>query len=130
MGIKERRLIGVITEENIPWHVRTFQEYCGGELSVEVDWPTIEKDHEALLNLNGYVIGQFTSALNLVGNDPAAKEGVREGLKTLKVINIDDAAQRSLAIDGTTLTITAAPVKGWDGVFSSREIADFILEKL
>jgi len=130
MGLKEKKLRSVVENENLPFHIRTFKEYCGGDLEIEIDWDQWMSDHEGLLNLNGYQIQQFTDALNLVGHDADTKEAMAEGVRKLKIERADSPDAKSMALADGTLTIAAAPAAGWDGVFSGREIADHLLNNL
>jgi len=130
MGLKEKKLRTVIENENLPFHVRTFKDYCGGDLAIEIDWEPWMNDHEGLLNLNGYQIQQFTDALNLVGHDADTKQAVAEGIRKLKIERAENPGDKSMALADGTLTIKAAPAAGWDGVFRGREIADHLLDNL
>jgi len=130
MGLKEKKLRNVIENENLPFHIRTFKDYCGGDLEIEIDWDQWMSDHEGLLNLNGYQMQQFTDALNLVGHDADTKEAMAEGVGKLKIEHADSADAKSMALAYGTLTIAAAPAAGWDGVFRGREIADHLLDNL
>ncbi len=130
MGLKEKRLITVIEDENIPFHKRNYSEFVGGDLTIEVNWDEWSSDHEGLLNLNGYVLQQFTDSLNQIGLDAAAKEALTEGVKTLKVNRAADAAGKSISLKDGTLELTVAPVEKWDGVITASEIKDYLLDNL
>ena len=130
MGLREKKLRTVIENENLPFHVRTFKDYCGGDLEVEIEWDQWMNDHEGLLNLNGYQIQQFTDALNLVGHDADTKQAVGEGVRKLKVVRAESPDGKSIELADGTLTITTAPAAGWDGVYNGREIADHLLDNL
>jgi len=130
MGLKEKKLRTVIENENLPFHVRTFKDYCGGDLDIEIEWEQWMNDHDGLLNLNGYQVQQFTDALNLVGHDADTKQAVAEGLHKLKVVRAESPESKSIELADGTLTITTAPAAGWGGVFNGREIADHLLDNL
>jgi len=130
MGLKEKRVINHLQESEIPFHIRNFKDITGADLGVEVNWDEWSDDHEGLLNLNGYVLQQFTDSLNQLGLDAAAKEALAEGIKTVKVVRTEDPATRSVDLTGGVLTFTVAPAAGWDGVVPSGEIKDYLLSNL
>jgi len=102
MGLKEKKLRTVIENENLPFHIRTFKDYCGGDLEIEIDWDAWMSDHEGLLNLNGYQIQQFTDALNLVGHDADSKEAMSEGVRKLRIERADGPEAKALKLaDGS-----------------------------
>jgi len=130
MGLKERKLREVIENENIPFHVRTFNDYCGGELDIEINWEQWNNDYDGLLNLNGYQLQQFTDALNLVGHDAVTKEAVAQRVQKLRIERVEKPDAISMDLKDGTLAIATAPAAGWEGVFNGREIADYLLEHL
>jgi len=130
MGLKETRVANYIREDNIPFHQRTYKDKTGADLAFDIDWDQWSKDHDGLLNLNGYVLQQFTDSLNLVGHDEAAKNALRDGLHTIKVVRIEDPSAKSVALEDGVLTFQVAPAAGWDGVIAAREIADHLLDNL
>jgi len=130
MGLKERKLRDVIENENIPFHVRTFKDYCGDDLDIEINWQQWNNDYDGLLNLNGYQLQQFTDALNLLGHDDVTKEAVAQGVQKVRIERVENPDERSLDLNDGTLAIATAPAAGWEGVFNGREIADYLLEHL
>jgi len=131
MGLKEKRLMAVIEEENIPYHVENYRQVTdGGELAFEVDWDQWADDHQGLLNLNGYQLQQFTDALHIVAADAMGKQALRDGLRTVKVVRVEDPADSEVALSDGVLEIKTAPAAGWDGVTRGREIADHLLDTL
>jgi len=130
MGLKERKLREVIENENIPFHVQTFKDYCGGDLDIEINWEQWNNDYDGLLNLNGYQLQQFTDALNLVGHDDVTKEVVAQRVQKLRIERVENPDAISMDLEDGTLAIATAPAAGWEGVFSGREIADYLLNNL
>jgi len=130
MGLKERKLREVIENENIPFHVRTFKDYCGGDLDIEINWEQWNNDYDGLLNLNGYQLQQFTDALNLVGHETVTKEAVAQRIQKLRIERVEKLDAISMDLKDGTLAIETAPAAGWEGVFNGREIADYLLENL
>ncbi len=131
MGLKENRLRKVIEDENIPYHIRNYKEHFGGgDLEVQIDWDEWSSDHDGLLNLNGYVLQQFTDSLNKVGSDDAAKQALREGLEKVHVVRVENASDASVALADKVLTLRVAPVHAWDGVVHSSDIATCLLDNL
>jgi len=51
-------------------------------------------------------------------------------LKTVKLVNLKDAAAKSLAFEGGVLTMSCAYAKGLSGAFSDGEIRELLKKKL
>lgn len=130
MGLKETRVINHIRESEIPFHQRTFKDFTGGDLAFDIDWDQWSNDHEGVLNLNGFVLQQFTDSLNRIGRDDAAAQALRDGIRTIKVVRVEDPAAKSIALDSGVLTVQVAPAARWDGVIDSTSIADYLLNTL
>jgi len=130
MGLKENRLIAHIQENEYPFHQRTFEEATGAPLEIEVDFDAWSQDHEGLLNLNGYVLGQFTEIIPRIAVDDLGKEALRESVKKLKVTRVDDAASKSMTLENGVLHLAVAPAAGFDGVFRNSEIKEYLTDHL
>jgi len=130
MGLKEKRIINSLQGGDIAYHQTNFETVTGAKLAVEIDWDQWSDDHEGLLNLNGYVLQQFTDSLNQIGLDAAAKEALGEGVKTVMIERVEDPADKSISLSGGTLTFAVAPAHKWDGVIRSGDIKDYLLENL
>ncbi len=131
MGLKEKRLMKVIEDENIPFHVNTFKDVTkGGELTIEIDWDEWADDHEGLLNLNGYAIQQFTDALVQVAIDDLAAEALREQVKTLRIERIGTSVTPSIELGAGTLTLRVAPAASWEGVVRNSDIKAYLLDTI
>ncbi len=130
MGLKEKRIINHLQDGQIDFHKTNFQSITGTPLDVVVDWDQWSNDHDGLLNLNGFVLQQFTDSLNQIGIDAAAKEALGEQIKTVKVERVEDPAAKQIALANGTLVLTVAPAHGWDGVIPSGDIKDYLLNNL
>jgi len=130
MSMKEKRLVKNLTESEIPFHVRTFKEMTGGDLSIEIDWDQWAGDETGLLNLNGYVLQQFTDTLITLSSDEIGKEALRTQIKTLKVVPAASAEDKSILLKDGVLLFTVKPSEGWDGTIKNGEIREYLLENL
>jgi len=131
MGLKEKRLMKVIEDENMPFHKNSYNEMTGGgELQLDIDWDEWANDYEGLLNLNGYQIQQFTDAVRRLTGDDMGKEALREQVKTIKIVRVEDPAEKSIELGDGVLTIRTAPSKEWDGVVNASAIGDYLTDNL
>jgi len=130
VGLKETRVINHIRDNEIPFHQRNYKEFAGGDLAFDIDWDQWTSDHQGLLNLNGYVLQQFTDSLNKIGRDDAAAQALRDGVKTIKVVRVEEPSAASIALENGVLTFHVAPAAGWDGVIDSSAIRDCLLDNL
>ena len=69
-------------------------------------------------------------ALRMICGADLGKEAVREGLKSVKLVNLKDAAAKKLAFDGGVLTMSCAYARGLSGAFSDGEIRELLTKKL
>lgn len=130
MGLKETRVINHIRDNEIPFHQRTFKEFTGADLAFDIDWDQWKSDHQGLLNLNGYVLQQFTDSLNKIGRDDAAAGALRDGVRTIKVVRVEEPSAASIALEDGALIVHVAPAAGWDGVIDSSAIREYLLGNL
>lgn len=130
MGLKEKRLINVVKDENIPSHQFMLKEQFGIEMAFDLDWDEWTDGYDAVLNLNGYVLGQAVDGIAKVARDSEGKEAIREQVKTIRVRRNDDPAQKSIGLEGGHLALVVAPAEGWEGVFSGAAVAEYLTEHL
>lgn len=130
MGLKERRIIQNIQDNEIPSHVRMYKELTGIELEFDIDWNDFQDKYDAVLNLNGFVLQQAQDAFHGVGRDDLGKQALAEQVRTLKVVRVDDPAQRSVTLADGVLTLTVAPDHSWDGIIANSDIQEFLTENL
>lgn len=130
MGLKETRVINHIRDTEIPFHQRNFKSFTGTDLAFDIDWDAWSDDHAGLLNLNGYVLQQFTDSLNQIGRDDAAREALGAGVKTIRVVRTEDPAAASITLQDGVLELMVAPAAGWEGVIHSQSITGYLLDNL
>ncbi len=129
MGMQEKRIIANIQDNEIPFHQRNFAEVTkGGELAFDIDWDEWSKDYDGVLNLNGYVLQQFTDAISRIGVDAIGQEALREQIRTVKVIR--EEGEPSIALADGVVTLKVFPAKGYDGVLANSQIQEYLTENL
>ncbi len=130
LGMKEKRLIKNLEESEIPFHKKTFADMTGGKLEIEVDWSQFGGDDAGLLNLNGYVLQQFTDTLVHLAADDVGKESLRDQIQKLKVVRVDSADDKSVTLEEGVLVLKVKPSDGWDGVIRNSTIQEYLLQNL
>ncbi len=130
MGLKETRVINHIRDNEIPFHQRNYNQFTGGDVAFDIDWDQWKSDHQGLLNLNGYVLQQFTDSLNRIGRDEAAAQALRDAIKTIKVVRVEEPSAASIALENGVLALHVAPAAGWDGVIDASGIREYLLDNL
>jgi hypothetical protein len=130
-GLEEKREIRKATEGWLPEKNREISELSGGgTMTFEIDWATFAGDLKGMnwLEFNGPQ--QVVNAFRMIGADDLGREALREGVKKVVVRNTNDAASKSLALDGGVLTLTCAFAQSPGGRFTHDEIRNFLTSKL
>lgn len=130
MGLNERRKVKELQDSVLPGRVKEIEEICGKAIAYDIDWPSISEDYQALNFMDNISCHRLNMALRMICVDDMGKEAVRDGLKSIKLVNVKDKAAKSLAFDGGVLTMTCAYAAGLDGAFSDGEIRELLIKKL
>ena len=130
MGLEERRMVKTLTEEVLPGRVAEIEEICGAAVPYDVDWESFDGDLTALNFVDNISCHRLNMALRVICADDLGKEAVRDTLKSVRLRNVKDVADKSLEFGDGTLTMTCAYAAGLDGAFSDNEIRELLLAHL
>jgi len=130
MGLNERRKVKELQETVLPGRVKEIEEICGKSIPYDIDWASISDEYEALNFLDNISCHRLNMALRMICIDDLGKEAVRDGLKSVKLVNVKDKAAKKLAFEGGVLTMTCAYAQGLSGAFSDGEIRELLTKKL
>ncbi len=92
MGLNERRKIKELQDTTFPGRVQEIQEICGNAIPYEVDWESFADDAEALNFVDNISCHRLNMALRTICIDDMGKEAVRDGLRLIKLKNVNDKA--------------------------------------
>jgi len=129
MGLAERRKIKELEEEVLPGRVKEIAEICGAPIPYEVDWESFD-ELQALNFLDNLSCHRFNMALRVICQDDMGKEAIRETVKKVKLKNVKNEAEKSIALDGGVLEMHCAYALGASGMLSDNEIRAFLMKKL
>jgi hypothetical protein len=130
MGLNERRKIKELQDITLPDRVKEIAEICGKAVPYDVDWSTLADDPAGLNYLDNISCHRLNMALRMICQDDLGKEAVREGLTSVRLVNVKDKAAKKLAFSGGVLDMHCAYAAGLDGAFSDNEIRNLLVEKL
>lgn len=130
MGLAERRKIAELRETTMPARSLEIEAICGLAIPYEVDWSSFEQDAEALNFLDNVVCHRVNMALRVICSDPLGQEAVRDGLHCIRVHNVADPAQRSIASDDGVLKMHGAYALRLDGAHDDHAIQRCLLAGL
>jgi hypothetical protein len=130
MGLEERRKIKELTEEVLPGRVSEIEEISGAAVPYDVDWDSFDGDLTALNFVDNISCHRLNMALRVICADDLGKEAVRDTLKSVRLTNVKDAGDKSLAFENGTLAMKCAYAAGLDGAFSDNEIRELLLAHL
>lgn len=108
MGLNERRKIKELQETTFPGRVKEIEEICGKAIPYDVDWNSLADDAEGLNFIDNISCHRLNMALRMICMDDLGKEAVREGLKSVKLVNVKEIAAKNLAFEGGVLTMACA----------------------
>jgi len=130
MGLNERRKIKELQETTLPGRVKEIEEICGKPIPYEVDWDSLADDLEALNFLDNISCHRLNMALRTICIDDMGKEAVREGLRLIKLKNVKDKNDMSIAFDGGVLEMHCAYALRTEGMYSDNAIREVLMSKL
>jgi hypothetical protein len=130
MGLNERRKIKELQDTTIPGRVKEIEEICGKSIPYDIDWNTLADDPTGLNFLDNISCHRLNMALRVICQDDMGKDAIRDGLKSVKLVNVKDKAAKKLAFSGGILEMQCAYAAGLDGAFSDNEIRNLLVEKL
>ena len=130
MGLNERRKIKELQDTTLPGRVKEIEEICGKPIPYEVDWDSLADDAEALNFLDNISCHRLNMALRTICVDDMGKEAVREGLRLIKLKNVKDRNDMSIAFDGGVLEMHCAYALRTEGMYSDGAIHEILMSKL
>jgi hypothetical protein len=130
MGLQERRKIKELQETTLPARSKEIEEICGRAIPYEVDWDSFANDMEALNFLDNLSCHRMNMALRMVCTDDTSREGVRDGLRLIKLKNVADRNSMKMTLENGVLEMHCAYALRTDGLHNEGEIKDLLLRKL
>src|SRR5262245_39613005 len=130
MGLNERRKIKELQEVTFPGRVKEIEEICGAPIPYEVDWDSLADDAEGLNFIDNISCHRLNMALRTICIDDMGKEAVREGLRLIKLKNVKNKSDMSIAFDGGVLEMHCAYALRTDGMYGDAEIRELLMQKL
>lgn len=128
MGLNERRKIKELQDVTFPSRVKEIEEICGAPIPYEVNWDSMADDAEALRFIDNLSCHRLNMALRMICIDPMGKEAVRDGLKLVKLSNVQDAASIKISFEKGVLEMHCAYALGASGMIGDSDIRQ-VLEK-
>lgn len=104
MGLQEKKKQHDMESSIIPEINKEINEITGGDVTIDIDWASFT-DVKAMQEIEHQVLGRIREALQVLCEDDFAKGMVKDGFKTIKVINLDSADGKSCTFADNTLTI-------------------------
>ena len=130
MGLEERRKIKEYQDTIIPERMKELEEIVGGTIPYDIDWDTFADDAEALRFLDNLSCHRINMAMRTICIDDMGKEAVRDGVKVIKLKNVQSKDEMSIAVEGGALSMALNYAKGTDGYYSDNEIRTALMAKL
>ena len=127
MGLNERRKIKELQDTTLPGRVKEIEEICGKAIPYEVDWDSIKDDASALNFLDNISFHRINMAFRVICADGVGKEGVKEGLKKIKLKNVKAKPDMKISFDKGVLEMHCAYALRTDGMYSDNEIAQLFI---
>src|SRR3954449_13219792 len=124
MGLNERRKIKELQDTTLPGRVKEIEEICGAPIPYEVDWDSFSDDLEGLNFLDNLSCHRLNMALRTICIDDLGKEAVRDGVKQIKLKNVESKDAMKLAFERGVLEMHCAYALRTDGMFSDGEIRE------
>jgi hypothetical protein len=126
MGLAEKRKLKELQEVTFPGRVKEIEEIVGVPIPYEVDWASLGEDAEALNFIDNISCHRLNMALRGICVDNFSRDAVRDGLKLIKLKNVNDKSDMMIRFDGGVLEMHCAYALRTDGMFGDNEIQKVI----
>jgi len=130
MGLNERRKIKELQDETFPGRVKEIEEICGKAIPYDVDWESLADDAAGLNFIDNLSCHRLNMALRVICHDEMGKEAVRDGLKSIKLGNVQDVSDMSMTFDDGVLDMKCAYAQGTSGMHRDDDIRALLESKL
>ena len=130
MGLNERRKIKELQDVTFPERVKEIEEICGKAIQYEVDWDSLADDAAGLNYIDNLSCHRLNMALRVICNDDMGKQAVRDGLKLIKLKNVQDTAAMKMSFEGGVLAMHCAYALGTTGMHRDDAIRALLEKKL
>ena len=127
MGLQERQMIRDLTEKTLPEREKEITEICGSAARYEVDWDSLANDAEGLRFLDNLSCHRLNMALRSISMDPMGKDALRDGLKTVKLRNVNTKEEMKIQFREGVLEMHCAYALRTDGMFNDMEIYKILM---
>ena len=128
MGLNERRKLKELQDVTFPEREKEIEQICGKIIPYEVDWASLADDMQALNFIDNLSCHRLNMALRMVCSDALGKSAVRDGLKLIKLKNVQYKGAVAMTLDKGVLEMHCAYAMGTDGMISDGDIR-VLLEK-
>jgi len=130
MGLEERRRVKELQDVTLPGRVKEIEEICGAPIPYDVDWASIADDKDALNFLDNLSCHRLNMALRMICQDDMGKEAVRDGLKSVRLVNVKTPGEMKMTFEGGVLEMRCAYALGAGGLIPDSEIYKLLVDKL
>ena len=130
MGLNERRKIKELQDVTFPERVKEIEEICGKAIQYEVDWDSLADDAAGLNYIDNLSCHRLNMALRVICSDDMGKQAVRDGLKLIKLKNVQDPAAMKMSFEGGVLEMHFAYALGTTGMHRDDAIRVLLEKKL
>ena len=127
MGLNEKRKAKEIQDTILPGRVKEIEEITGVAIPYEVDWDSFDT-LESLNFMDNCSCHRLNMALRVIRQDDMGKQAVRDGLKLIKLKNVRDRGEMSLAFENATLDMHNAYAQ--QAYYSDNDIRALLIDKL
>lgn len=102
--LEYRRMTDAINEA-LPKHKEAFKKLCGGNVEIEIDWPSFGRSRAALESLYGnWGVERLVAGFEGVCHDKAGKEAVLKKVRKIRAVNVKDLKDVKVTIVQGTMT--------------------------
>jgi hypothetical protein len=130
MGLNERRKMQELKDTTFPERVKEIEEICGKAIPYEVDWDSLADDMQALNFIDNLSCHRLNMALRTICSDDMGKGAVRDGLKLVKLKNVQGKDAIAMTFEGGVLEMHCAYALGANGMIGDNDIRALLEKKL
>jgi hypothetical protein len=87
-----------------------------------VDWDSFADDLPALNCFDNLAFHRINMAFRYLGGDQTVKDAVRDGLKTIRLANVKDTAEKAMSFADGVLEMRCAYGQRPEGIYNETDI--------
>lgn|SRR5690606_18235973 len=130
MGLAEKRLAQEIKNDKLPAFESKIKDLAGYDIKVDIDWDTFTAYDSYALSRLDIVFDDLSSFVKKICSDDLGKEALKEKMSTIKLTNVENREDTSMAFDGNVFDVKVKLAGDSFSAYTDSQLADYVEKQL